>query len=178
VDAGVHRLQAEAERVNPADLLSVLGEFHREKLALRQRHVAVARHVSRYEFNNTYQYIIAREDVHLSWLEAAIAELGGAPDAVPEPALPAPGRKASFLPLVEEDAREASDFVTRWRARTAEVTNARHRGMLQVILGETLEQKRFFDQMVAGRADVLGRRANGPGPSGTGDGVLSVRWLG
>ena len=39
---------------------------------MRERHVAVARFVTDYEFNNTYQYIIAREDVHLSWLEAAL----------------------------------------------------------------------------------------------------------
>ena len=63
--------------MKPTELLTVLRECHREKLALRQRHVAVARHVTDYEFNNTYQYIINREDVHLSWLEAAIAELGG-----------------------------------------------------------------------------------------------------
>jgi hypothetical protein len=50
--------------------------------------------------------------------------------------------------------------------------------MIQVILGETLEHKRFFDQMLAGRDDLLGRRANGPGSPGTGDGVLPVRWLG
>jgi hypothetical protein len=49
--------------------------------------------------------------------------------------------------------------------------------MMQVILGETLEQKRFFDQMIAGKDDLLGRRANGPGREGTGDGVLPVRWM-
>ena len=41
--------------------------------------------------------------------------------------------------------------------------------MLNVILGETLEHKRFFDQALAGRADLLGRRADG---AGTGGGVL------
>ena len=66
---------------------------------MRERHVAVARYVTGYDFNNTYQYIIAREDVHLSWLEAAIAELGGAPDKVPPPQLAPPGKKDSFLPL-------------------------------------------------------------------------------
>jgi hypothetical protein len=73
-------LQTEAERVIAADLLAVLREFHHDKLALRERHVAVSRYVSDYDFNNTYQYIVAREDVQLSWLEAAIAELGGNPD--------------------------------------------------------------------------------------------------
>jgi hypothetical protein len=163
--------------VTPAALLDVLRAFHREKLAMRERHVAVARYVSDYEFNNTYQYVIAREDVQLSWLEAAIAELGGTPDKVPEPSLPPRGKKDPFQPLIEEDAREAAAFVDRWRDRVAGITHARHRGMLDVILGETLEQKRFYDQMLAGRDDLLGRRANGPRISGTGDGVLPVRWL-
>ena len=158
-------------------LLAILREFHWEKLAMRQRHAAVAKQVSQYDANNTYQYVINREDVHLAWLEAAIAELDGVPDNAPEPVLPARGRKESVLPLVAEDARQAGAFVTKWRARQDEVTHARHRGMIGVILGETLEQKRFFDQIVAGQPDVLGRRANGPGSPGTGDGVLGVRWI-
>ena len=163
--------------MKPAELLSLLREFHREKLTMRQRHVAVARQVADYEFNNTYQYIIAREDVHLSWLEAALADLGVTPDQVAEPALPARGKTDPFLPLVSEDARTAGEFVAHWRARIDEVTHARHRNMMSVILGEMLEQKRFFDQMLAGRDDLLGRRANGPASPGTGDGVLPVRWI-
>ena len=69
------------------------------------------------------------------------------------------------------------EVVARWRGRTDEITNARHRNMVGVILGETLEQKRFFDQMIGGREDLLGRRANGAGSPGTGDGVMGVRWL-
>ena len=46
--------------------------------------------------------------------------------------------------------------------------------MLNVILGETLEHKRFFEQAVAGRTDLLGRRAEG---AGTGGGVLPIRWI-
>jgi hypothetical protein len=163
--------------MKPADLTSVLRELHQEKLTMRQRHVAVARRVGDYDFNNTYQYIIAREDVHLSWLEAALAELEVTPADVAEPQLPARGKKDSFLPFVTEDARETGEFVARWRARSADITNARHRSMVQVILGETLEQKRFFDQMLAGREDLLGRRSNGPGSPGTGDGVMGVRWI-
>jgi Mn-containing catalase len=163
--------------VTPSDLLTRLREFHQEKLALRERHVAVARVVSDYAFNNTYQYIIAREDVHLSWLEAALAELGEQPASVPEPQLASRGRKESYLSLVDEDAREAEAFVARWRPRLGTISHARHRTMLQVVVGETAEHKRFFDQMIAGRADLLGRRANGPGPVGTGNGVLPVRWL-
>jgi hypothetical protein len=163
--------------VSTTALETILREFHREKLAIRERHVAVARFVSDYAFNNTYQYVIAREDVHLSWLEAALAELGVAPEAAQAADVSAPGKKQSFMPLVAEDAKAVEAFVARWRPRLDEVANARHRSLMQVVLGETLEHKRFFDQMVAGREDLLGRRANGPGPVGTGDGVLPVRWI-
>ncbi len=178
MDAGLHFLQREAELVKTADLASVLREFHREKLAMRERHVAVARHVSAYAANNAYQYVIAREDTHLNWLEAALADAGVTPDEVPPPVLPPLGRKDTVRPLVEEDARAADEFVSRWRPRLGDMTHARHRTMMNVVLGETLEHKRFFDQVAAGREDVLGRRANGPGSPGTGDGVLPVRWVG
>src|SRR5689334_11703990 len=142
-----------------ADDLHLLIECHKEKLAMRQRHVAVARLVTNYSFNNTYQYVIAREDVHVSWLEAAIQELGGTPDRVDEPSLPPAGKGAeAFRPLVEADARDAAAFVARWRPRVGEITHARHRSMLHVVLGEVLEHKRFFDQILAGRDDLLGRR--------------------
>jgi hypothetical protein len=166
--------------VKPDDLLSTLRAFHRDKLTMRERHVAVARFVTDYEFNNAYQYIIAREDVHLSWLEAALTEAGGTPEVVPEPRVTAArvGAKADFLPLVKEDVSGAEAFVAKWRPKLADVSNARHRSMMQVVIGETLEQRRFFEQILAGKDDLLGRRANGPGSPGTGDGVLPVRWLG
>ena len=69
------------------DDLALLVELHKDKLAARQRHVAVAKLVSDYEFNNAYQYVINREDTHLQWLEAAIAKLGGTPSTVPEPSV-------------------------------------------------------------------------------------------
>jgi hypothetical protein len=87
------------------------------------------------------------------------------------------GKKGEFLPLVAEDAREAAAFVARWRPRLPAIGHARHRGMIQVILGETIEHERFFNQILAGRDDLLGRRSNGPGSPGTGDGVLPVRWM-
>jgi hypothetical protein len=46
--------------------------------------------------------------------------------------------------------------------------------MLNVIVGETLEHKRFFEQAAAGRTDLLGNRPQG---AGTGGGVLPVRWI-
>jgi len=165
--------------VTSDDLLVLLLELHRDKLTMRQRHVAVARHVFDYAANNTYQYVIAREDVHLQWLEAAIAELGGVPVDVAEPAIPAPGRNQSFTDLSEQDVASAASFVARWRGPVDRISDvhARPRGMAKVIFGETLEQKRFFEQIVAGRDDMLGRRANGPGPSGTEGRVLPDRWM-
>jgi len=164
--------------VKPADLAAILLEFHKGKLTLRQRHVAVARKVADYNANNTYQYVINREDVHLSWLEAALAELETrVPADLPEPALPSLVWNESFVPMVAQDADDAAAFVAGWRPRLEAITHARHRNLLNVILGETLEQKRFFDQIAAGRQDELGRRANGPGSPGTGNGVLGVRWI-
>jgi hypothetical protein len=55
------------------------------------------------------------------------------------------------------------------------MTNARHARMLGVILGEVLEQKRFFEQALAGRTDLLGRRSDVLGPS-QGE-VLPSRWI-
>jgi len=156
--------------MKPADLASVLRELHQEKLALRQRHVAVARRVSDYDFNNTYQYVIAREEVHVSWLRAAITDLGGqTPTDIKN--FPVPGGQGAVL---EDDVRQAQAFVDRWRERVEKMSNARHRTMLKVMLGEILEHKRFFEQAKAGREDLLGRRM--PGAS-TGDGVLPTRWI-
>jgi hypothetical protein len=163
-----------------SDLLSTLKELHRDKLGLRERHVAVARHIDHYEFNNTYQYAINREDVHLSWLETAITELGGSPDQVPAVDLPSPGGKTkagkpgAFTSLVQEDARGAEALVAKWRARVGGIENIRHAKMVEVILGETLEHQRFFAQIAQGNELVLGSRM--PGAS-TGHGVMGVRWV-
>ena len=187
MDARVHHLQAEAERLTfsperlvthaKADDLAILSDIHRDKLAARQRHVAVARHVSDYEFNNTYQYVIGREDTHLQWLEAAIADLGGTPASIEEPAVtPSSGKAADrFLPLVAEDAQAATALVGKWRPRLDEIGSERHRKMVNLMLGETLEQQRFFEHALAGRADLLGRRSSsGAPPAGE---VLPARWL-
>ena len=156
-------------------MLELLREFHRDKLALRKRHAAAAAHVSHYDFNNTYQYIIAREDVQVAWLEDAIAGMDGQPDEVPNPEVRPSGKGAEAqAEVMRTDSQEAQRFVDKWRPRIDTLPNARHRSMLRVILGETLEQKRFFDQALAGRTDLLGRRADG---AGTGGGVMPTRWV-
>ena len=158
------------------DVLASLKELHRDKLTLRERHVAVARHVDHYDFNNTYQYAIAREDVHLSWLETAIRELGGTPDDVAEASVAAPGKKGSFVPLVQQDAKDADALVSKWRPRIEALSkaNTRHAKMVGVILGETMEHQRFFVQIAQGHELVLGKRM--PGAS-TGNGVMADRWV-
>ena len=158
------------------ELLALLREFHRDKFAMYRRHVAAARFVSDYDVNNTYQYVIAREDVQVAWLRDAILDMGGRPDDVPEPEIKQSGkREAAQMAVISEDRDGAQAFVDRWRPRIETVTHARHKNMLRVILGETLEHKRFFEQALAGRTDLLGRRADG---AGTGGGVLPTRWVG
>jgi hypothetical protein len=173
VDPRLHHLQGEAEGVKPTELVALLQECYAARLALMLRHQAVARHVGHFDLNNTYQYVIAREETHLSWLRTAIDELGGrAPDEGSEPSL---GGSVDASERIAEDARLADTFVADWRSRIEQVTNARHRGMLRVILGETLEHKRFFEQAAAGREDLLGRRLDAGARRGA---VIGTRWLG
>ena len=77
--------------------------------------------------------------------------------------------------MIEEDARDVQAFVDRWQPRLAAMTNARHATMLRIILGETLEQKRFFDQALAGCLDLLGRRDAAAGAR-VGS-VMAARWI-
>ena len=80
------------------DLLALLQAFHHEKLALVLRHESGARLVGQYDANNTYQYIINREEAQLSWLATAIAELGGASsDGASERERTVSGKRVRFL---------------------------------------------------------------------------------
>ena len=154
--------------------LTSLQEFYRDALARLLRHQAGARLITQYDANNTYQYIINREETHLSWLAAAIVALGGTvDDAGPEPNRSS-GRDAALV-VMEEDARESLAFVERWRPRLDAMANARHKKMLGLILGEVLEQQRFFEQALEGRTDLLGRRGQYLEPA-HGE-VLPSRWI-
>ena len=157
-------------------VLPLLQEFHREKLTMMLQHQAGARLIGQYDANNTYQYIINREEAQLTWITAAIAELGGTVADASEPVRAAKGKAAAAAQAIfEEDGQDAQRFVDRWRPRIDDMNNARHAKMLRVILGETLEQKRFFEQALAGRHDLLGRRGEQLGPS-HGE-VLPSRWI-
>ena len=156
-------------------MLELLREFYRDKLALRQRHVAAARHVKDYEINNAYQYVIAREDAQVGWVHDAVTDLGGRPEDVPEPDVKTEGKGTAALKgILATDRDMARSFVDKWRPRLEALPNARHRSMLRVILGETLEHQRMFEQAHGGRSDVLGRRADGAGTQGD---VLPTRWV-
>jgi hypothetical protein len=164
--------------VKPAELIELLRECYRDKAAMRQRHIAAARLVADYDFNNTYQYVINREEIQLQWLRDAIEDRGAAGEDPPEQNIAAAAKgkgKAAQLAVVQEDAAGAQAFIDKWTPRLERITNARNRSMLRVILGETKEAKRFFDQMVAGRTDLLGRSADGARTAGA---VLPVRWVG
>jgi hypothetical protein len=155
--------------------LPLLLEFYDDKFVAFLRHQAHARLIAQYDANNTYQYIINREDVQLGWLATAIVDLGGTvPDASTLLDIGVSG-KSEARTLFQFDAVNAEEFINRWRPRVETMTNARHRGMLRVILGETREQQRFFEQALAGRTDLLGRRAGVDGEA-TGE-VLPARWI-
>jgi len=158
--------------VKPVDLVALLRAIHQDKAALRRRHEAGARRVGRYVFNNTYQYIIAREDTHLGWLRDGIEETGGTIADLAETPAFEPARSERDIISADLDALRA--FSERWRPKIPAVTNARHRLMLTLMMGETLEQQRFLEQALAGRADLLGRRTSGPEPAGS---VVGTRWM-
>ena len=159
------------------DTLALLQEFYRDTLTSLLRHQAAALVVTQYDANNTYQYILNRQEAHLSWVGKAIEELGGTVPQVADTgrAFAAKGDAAARAAF-DEDARDAQAFVDRWRGRIDAMTNARHAKMLRVVLGEVLEQKRFFEQALAGRTDLLGRRAEQIVGPAIGE-VLPTRWI-
>ena len=159
------------------DILPLLQDFYQDKLSVLLRHIAGARLVTQYDANNTYQYIISREETQLSWVGQAVVGLGGdvaVSIAEPDRRGSSKGKDAARR-VMQEDVRDAQAFVDRWRPRAEAMTNARHRGMLQVVLGETLEQKRFFEQALAGDMNLLGTRSVAVGAR-VGE-VLPTRWI-
>lgn len=144
--------------MNPAELLQLLRDFYLERVALLIQHESAARFVSDYDVNNAYQYIISREETHVSWLQHALLELGAQipPDPKVNPVSASRKRDDAYLEIAERDARANHDFVTKWRDRVEGVSNARHQGMLRVVLGEMIEHQRLFAQAAEGRTDIIG----------------------
>jgi hypothetical protein len=171
VDTRLHHLQGEAEGVTAPDLGSLLREFYVERLGLLQRHVASARIVTDYDVNNAYQYIVAREETHVYWIHRAIVDVGA--QVPPEPGPPA-APSGSPRDVMAADAAANKAFVERWTPRLAAITHARHRKMLEVVLGEMQEHERLFQQAADGRTDVIGVPLPGTVRHGV---VLGTRWV-
>jgi hypothetical protein len=176
VDAGVHYLQGKAEGVTRTELQQLIRTFYLERLLLLIQHEAAARFVFDYDVNNAYQYIISREETHIAWLQSALLDVGL--EIPPDPARPdvKPSRKGQegMLELCANDARANQAFVEEWRDRIEQMTDARHKGMLRVILGEMLEHRRLFEQASEGRTDIIGK----PLPINERRGkVLDTRWI-
>lgn len=161
--------------MKPAATLALLQDLYAAKLALFDRHVKGAQAIADYEFNNTYQYVIGREEHHLQWVRTAIEDLGGtAPTSTTPLAVPGGKGVSREKAVLEDDAKQAAAFIATWTPKVAAMTHARHRTMLELMLGEMREHQRFFEYALEGRDDLLGRRMAG---ASTGDGVLPVRWV-
>ena len=115
--------------------------------------------------------------MQLTWVAKAIEELGGAVPDVAELTAGAAGQAGGggARGHRRQTGSDAQAFVDRWRPKIDHMENARHAKMLRVILGEVLEQKRFFEQALAGRIDLLGQREVHLEPA-RGD-VLPSRWI-
>ena len=160
-----------------SELQQLLRDFYLERLTLLMRHEAAARLIGDYDVNNAYQYIVNREETHISWLQHAIIDSGL--EIAADPSLPrvSSSRKGNdaMRELAADDARGNQQFVDKWRDRIEQMTNARQRGMLRVILGEMLEHKRIFQQSSEGRTDIIGKAMAIHERRGK---VLADRWVG
>jgi hypothetical protein len=157
------------------ELQQLLRDFYLARLSLLMRHEEVARHVSQYDANNAYQYVISREETHVSWLQHALLDMGEAIPADPAAAPIAAAKGADgWRSLAAEDSRSNQDFVDMWKPRVEAVTHARHKGMLKVILGEMLEHTRIFDHAAAGRDDLIGTHLAINQRTGV---VADTRWM-
>jgi hypothetical protein len=128
--------------VKSTELLALLTEFYRDRLALRNRHVAAAAHIADYNVNNTYQYVINRADGHVRWLQDAIVDMGGTPEELPLPDVASPGKsKDAVRSIITADRDGARSLADKWGPRIEALPNARHKTMLHLMLGEVREQR-------------------------------------
>jgi hypothetical protein len=175
VDARLHYLQRKAEGVSAPGLADLIRDFYLERLALLMRHEDVAVTITGYDINNAYQYIIAREETHVSWLQHALLDLGAEAPADPSRGSKLSAKGDEWKRFAEEDVRGNAQFVDKWRPRVEDISNARHKGMLKVILGEMLEHKRLFEQAAQGRQDLIGTSLEINDHSGA---VMPARFVG
>jgi hypothetical protein len=171
VDARLHHVQGETDFVTSGELLQFLNDFHRDTLELFKARQTHAQSVAAYDANNGYQQVLGRQEIHLQWITDAIAALGGtaadSPDQVSGKA-----KAETAKAIIDADAANQRAFVDRWGPRVALVNNARHRKMLELILGEMKEHLRVLEQASDSRPDLLGRHADGKVLRGT---VMAAR---
>ena len=162
------------------ELRQLLTDFTAERLAILQRHEASAprRQPLRFQQHLPVRDRARRDPHHVGPERAgrvrrrAAGAGGGAVRAGG-----AEGQEAAAVrvqPILEEDARTLRAFVDRWRPHVDAMTHARHRTMLNVVLGESLEHMRLFEQGAAGDEDLLGRRTSLAERVGA---VLPHRWM-
>ncbi|MEY4094437.1 MAG: hypothetical protein RLZZ53_1636 [Acidobacteriota bacterium] len=156
-------------------LAGLIRDFYLERVTLVMRHEDVAQVITDYDVNNAYQYIIAREQTHLSWLQHALLDLGAPLANDPARGATLSAKGDTWKQFAGEDARANAKFVEKWRDKVEGVSHARHKGMLKVVLGETLEHKRLFDQASEGRKDLIGKSLDINDHSGA---VMPVRFVG
>jgi hypothetical protein len=161
--------------VSEQPLPELIRDVYLERVSQLMRHEDVAQVITDYDINNAYQYIIAREQTHLSWLQHALLDLGAPLVNDPPRGRALSAKGDAWKGLAGEDARSATQFVEKWRARIDDISNARHKGMLKVILGEAMEHKRLFDQAADGRKDLIGKSLDINDHSGD---VMASRWTG
>lgn len=148
--------------MTPAALAVLLSDFYREQLELMTVRQANARLVAGYDANNGYQQVLGRQEIHLQWVAGAISDLGGSiGETASEPVRPVTGTGEHAQLAIEADVRAQTAFLERWAGLVDTVTNARNRKMLRLILGEMKEHLRVLQQAAEGRADLLGRHADG-----------------
>jgi len=161
--------------VSEQPLPELIRDMYLERVSLLMRHEDVAQVIGDYDINNAYQYMIAREQTHLSWLQHALLDLGAKLVGDPSRGPALSGKGDAWKSLAADDARANGQFVDKWRPKIEAVTHARHKGMLKVILGEMLEHKRLFDQAAAGNKNLIGTSLEIN--DHTGD-VMANRWTG
>ena len=88
-----------------SNLADLIRDFLLERTSLLMRHEDVAQQVPDYDINNAYQYIIAREQTHLSWLQHALLDLGAPLPADPPRQAVAVGKGDAWKALAADDAR-------------------------------------------------------------------------
>jgi hypothetical protein len=147
--------------VTPAELLALLQDFYRESLDLFDKRQKISQSVAAYDANNGYQQVIGRQEEHLRWVADAVTSLGGSAGDTSGERGVAEAQGEPAKSLIDADARSQEQFLDRWAPRVQSVTNARHRKMLELVLGEMKEHLRMLQQAADGRSDVLGRHADG-----------------